>query len=160
MTLNFDTKINYQPTQFVDKILAGLFKNKLITDVEFNSYRSQYLEKNYPFIFNLEPKTHTIIKDESDKWGNGAEIHFTIKDGTKNRFQFAPVTPCISTQTIEIKNIFNDRHAVFVNRLRLLDREIDKLAKNEGFNSTDDFWNYYYYQDFQGKIIHWTNFKY
>jgi len=33
------------------------------------------------------------------------------------------------------------------------------LARNDGFESVDDFFKWFN-ADFQGKIIHWTDFKY
>jgi hypothetical protein len=40
-----------------------------------------------------------------------------------------------------------------------LEQDLNKLSKNEGFNLVDDFFRFFN-KDFEGKIIHWTNYKY
>jgi hypothetical protein len=37
--------------------------------------------------------------------------------------------------------------------------KIDELARNDGFDSTDQFFCYFD-KDFSGRIIHWTNTRY
>ena len=37
--------------------------------------------------------------------------------------------------------------------------DIERLSKNDGFDSIEDFWSFFN-QDYQGMIIHWTDTKY
>lgn len=120
----------------------------------------------------LEPikkgtKIHTIREDKTGRWKPGMTIHFASGVRTKNYVQFHE-GKCFSTQQIEIRNIFRKtdfntyticRHDVRVDGRSLLDEEIEKLAKNDGFNGLDDFFGWFN-QGFKGKIIHWTEFRY
>ena len=36
---------------------------------------------------------------------------------------------------------------------------MEKPAKNDGFDSVEDFFKWFH-SDFQGKIVHWTDFRY
>jgi hypothetical protein len=182
MTLAFSQKINDKPTYFIDKIwYSFLFRNDDLFDKN-QEYHKKYIEKfgdNWDFreVHHNEEyeKLHTIRKDTSNRWKAGSDIHFVINNRTPERFQFAPVVKCVSTQKIRIKrltakevNIFSPKDIIwsFRNHFivsvddQLLSREnIKALAINDGFNSVHDFFEYFN-TDFTGKIIHWTNLKY
>jgi hypothetical protein len=125
-----------------------------------------------PDLIDLHPKITTIREDKADKWEKGRLIHPVINNRSKNRFQFAPILSCISVQKIEIKYT----HATFaddqVPRVYIDGKlyfnpngnevhwgDMKRLARNDGFEDTGDFFCYFY-KDFTGKIIHWTNLKY
>jgi len=160
MNLGFSTKFKGKETWFVDKILEGLVEFDLISVSEYNHYYDLYLEKGYSFHFGLDSKIHTIRKDEKNRWKVGNKIHFIINNRTKNRLQFAPVGQVKRIQLIEIGNIFNDRKYVKIDDVELSDQQIETLAKNDGFFTVDEFWDFFLMEDFSGKLIHWTNYKY
>jgi hypothetical protein len=39
------------------------------------------------------------------------------------------------------------------------DEEMIRLARNDGFDSVEDFFSFFP-EDFKGKIIHWTDLRY
>ncbi|MBD8349370.1 hypothetical protein [Dysgonomonas sp. HGC4] len=55
--------------------------------------------------------------------------------------------------------VLRKRFRVSVDKRVLSLEEINTLAKNDGFDSTHDFFRWFN-QDFKGKIIHWTDLKY
>lgn len=168
MTLAFSTELNKKPTYFVEKILTSLVKEKLIEVMPFAKLALEYYNK-----FNLDhdkapavyPKIHTIRVDEHDRWKEGMLIHFVINNRTPNRYQFAPVLKCVSTQKIKIHYWYNAKNEAFDIPSVYLDGEeinetlINEIAINDGFDSTYGFFRYFN-TDFSGKIIHWTNKKY
>lgn len=127
------------------------------------------------------PKIHTIRRDENGRWKPGMDIHFVINSRTKDRFQFAPVVKCKSVQTIEISCAnhlsINDEYVSYYGEIeqygekwgyalnvkidgrQLGSVEVEKLAKNDGFDSVFDFYKYFE-KDFKGRLIHWTDLKY
>lgn len=165
MTLSFSTHINGQPTRFVEKIWRGFYREF------FDSYAQEHYEYskkmwakfNRPILVSVieNPKIHTIREDKSNRWKTGSKIHFVIKNRTPDRFQFAPVIPCISTQRIEIKPTFKQVSILlpYDHLMDLSKEEISELAINDGFECVEDFWDYFS-EDFTGKIIHWTDHQY
>ena len=103
-------------------------------------------------------KIHTIREDKHDRWKAGNIIHFATGVRTKDYNQFM-VGQCKSVQHICITNnagggtwcrIDGKYHGgIFV-------------AQNDGL-TFDDFINWFIPKQgdkFEGKIIHWTDFKY
>ena len=82
---------------------------------------------------------------------------------TKNRFQFAPVLECKAVQEIQIVYDLQEEcdyaRSVYVDGDELYEKEIEKLALNDGFDSIPHFFQWFN-DDFKGKIIHWTELKY
>lgn len=106
-------------------------------------------------------KIHTIRKDPHDRWKPGRKIHFTTGVRTKNYHQFMEGV-CISTTFIGIKwdngiptIVIEDDIGLFYPNEDIIER----LAKNDGFESVEDFFKWFN-KDFNGKIIHWTDFNY
>jgi len=160
MTLAFSQTINDKPTYFVEKIWQCFPEE--YKAVYFNDFLEGLIEIDYDFQVNasdFRAKKHTIRRDKSNRWEAGTKIHFSINVRKKNLFQFAPVINVISTQSIEINNIAPFLCGVFIDGNELSGKEIETLALNDGFDTVDDFWNYFT-EDFKGKIIHWTNLKY
>lgn len=138
MILGFKTHHNGKQTFFVEKIMASVRDNGSI------------------------PKIHTIRN--GNRWKEGMRIHMATGVRTPFYRQFNDNVPELQTvigiQSIQIKNIFDDRQGIWIDGRLLLQEEINLLAVNDGFNSPDQLWNWFTMQDFEGQIIHWTNFKY
>lgn len=104
-------------------------------------------------------KIHTIRRDEHRRWQKGVRIHFATGVRTKNYKQFK-VGECKFNQHIQIDA---SCRAVFLGLNgglhRLSDKGIDLLAKNDGFDSAEEFWEWFN-EDFIGTIVHWTDFVY
>lgn len=166
MTLSFSTHIKGQPTHFVGKIWDSLY-NQGFTDSDYSRYQLKWLEKfgtggiddNLPSKRN--PKIHTIRADKSNRWKPGNKIHFVIKNRTPDRFQFAPIVTCKSVQRIRITNQsdYLESKKVYVDDRLLSQQEVQELAWNDGFDNLVSFW-LYFKDEFEGKIIHWTDHQY
>lgn len=165
MTLAFSQYINNNRTYFCHKILTGLSINNLIEKQAYRDYCNLNTKVIDISLNCLLPKIHTIRVDEKNKWKSGNLIHFVINNRTKNRYQFAPVVKCISTQKIKIHYFYNkktenfDLPEVYVNGKKLTKKKVEILAINDGFENSKAFFAYFN-TNFTGKIIHWTNTKY
>lgn len=169
MNLNFTTHINNTPTFFVEKITKALSEtipddlNEFIpANTAALNYKSEmlYIDK----VLAVPAKKHTIRVDASKHWKAGNNIHFLIHNRTPQRFQFAPVIPCVSVQTIEITWIDTDGFklpipTVFIDGNWIVYHDLKQLAVNDGFDSIDAFFEYFN-TDFKGHLIHWTSLKY
>jgi hypothetical protein len=146
MILGFKTTINNKETFFEQKIKRC-----------FPPYK--FLKEHNQF----KPKIHTIREDKKERWHAGNLIHFTTGARTKNINIFLKDKLCVSTQTIEIKyNKKYDRYLlpdVLIDNKKLSILWLNILAINDGFDSVEDFFNYFP-NDFKGKLIHWTDFSY
>lgn len=104
-------------------------------------------------------KIHTLRADPNNRWRPGNTIQHAVGVRTKDFRQFYSGT-CKAVQTVEIKwynsNYYPD---VKVDGRDLKHDEVDKLAKNDGFDSSVAFFDWFN-KDFTGKIIHWTDFIY
>jgi len=92
------------------------------------------------------------------------KIHMAIGVRTKDYFQFNKDVPelqtCISTQDIIIISILEFWPIeVWIDSRKLSDDEICELARNDGFDSLDDF-KKYFNGEFEGQIVHWTDKRY
>lgn len=164
MILSFKTKINGKPTYFVEKIHSGLLQNDLLDMVGFDD--NDFSDFDIHKLAECEPKIHTIRKDEKNRWKPGMMIDFFINARQKDMFRFAPKIKVKSIETIEIIYSEYDGHKgydkgvwVLVDDICIADFWVNELAKNDGFDSTEDFFNYFK-EDFKGIIIHWTDFLY
>ena len=114
--------------------------------------------KRFPQPILDKIKKHTIREDKHNRWKAEGIIHMATGVRTKNYNCFYKCK-CTGTQIIEIANTPGYPRAVWIDN-RLIDTdEITKLAHNDGFKSIDDFFEWFN-KDFQGKIIHWTDFRY
>lgn len=170
-----------EKTYFIEKIRLGLIKNKLMDFPHAVIFMYKYHDKFGKGIDRTGrslPKLHTIRHDENERWRPGMDIHFVINSRTKDRFQFAPVVRCISVQTIEILDsthlprvngivlefplkdeIFYLAYDVKIDGRFLDEHEIRELARNDGFETVEDFFKYFN-KGFKGRLIHWTNLRY
>lgn len=175
MILSFKTKINGKPTFFVEKIHSGLLQNG-VTNFEGISFENK--EFDLQKLVGSEPKLHTIRRDKEDLWEKGTIIDFVI-DNDSEQFQFAPQLPVISTQDIFITRrgyaleitIAKVGSYMGDDDFYLLHLEKELLAKNDGFDTYEDFVLYFLDKIeangrqtgnfwYSGKIIHWTDLMY
>lgn len=63
---------------------------------------------------------------------------------------------CISTQMITIEP---SSRTIIIDGKEQSKSDMERLAKNDGFETMDDFWTFFN-EPYQGMIIHWTNTKY
>ena len=133
-------------------------------------------------------KIHTIREDKTNRWKKGNIIHFATGVRTKS-YNCFKIGKCVSIQEIEIKYfegykypricIYTTTETSIKNGWGLFpfyffyddddwrgEQEkkhhkvlLDLLAKNDGFDTFDDFCKWFN-ADFEGKIIHWTDFSY
>ena len=112
------------------------------------SFKPQFVDKILDGI-----KIHTIREDPLGRWKSGKLIHFATGVRTKKYHCFKKGI-CIGTQKIKI-------HCgdVYVDGELLELSVIEAISSNDGFYSIYDF-NLWFEEDFEGVIVHWTNFKY
>lgn len=118
-------------------------------------------------------KIHTFREDPNQRWHAGRKIHMAAGVRTKNYFCFLE-SECVSVQSIHIQ--YEWFHQVMMDLKVIVDGDlkyhiqdngihtdgtvfIEQLAKNDGFDSVEDFFKWFH-SDYQGKIIHWTDFRY
>lgn len=164
-----------QPNYFPYKILEVFFLDDII---DYDFYQDFTNNKAIHKNLFVKPKFHTLRTDPKNRWKADMPIHFVIHNRTKNRFQFAPITKCVSVQNVEIEYVIKNSFDVhgelssfsrtpmlvidgthFYNPLVAIDKGMKRLALNDGFPSVEAFFDYFN-TDFEGKIIHWTNLRY
>lgn len=155
MILGFKTHINGKPTYFREKILSSLW------ELKEQKIDPEGLEK-YKFFCKYPVKINTIREDKNNRWKAGVMIDFYTGVRTKAMKRFGTRVPVVSTQKIEILYYKNFKHifrSVIVDSHYLSIEEQKELAQNDGFDTLEDFFNYFD-KNFTGKIIHWTDKKY
>jgi len=172
-TIGFSVKFPWgEETHFVPKIWKGLvdYNGYTIADIFLYAVAIEekgLIDKLFPHnLENIFPKIHTIREDKANLWKPGRKIHPVVFNRTKDRFQFAPVLECKSVQEFEIEYINNGNEVIividgthFYNSLLNINKGIGELATNDGFISPLYFLSFFK-ENFRGKIIHWTEFKY
>lgn len=177
MTLSFSTNwkntmpehLAGNPTHFVEKIWCSLYPIYSGEDdpVYKEFFESDLMYEHYPD-FNRQvalygsPKLHTMRQDQKNRWKSGNKIHFQIWKGKpyfSDTFRFAPILICKSVQKVEIKYSGFGVINVIIDGRGLSNKEIETLAKNDGFNNTEDFFSWFD-SDWKGNLIHWTDLKY
>ena len=113
-------------------------------------------------------KIHTIREDKSNRWRAGRVMHMATGVRTK-KYDCFKEAKCIKVQNIKIKHVtlYNPNDVVvYIDGVcagrytnGYADGYLRVLARNDGFNSVGEFLNFFK-NDFTGKIIHWTDFKY
>nr|WP_294897781.1 hypothetical protein [uncultured Pedobacter sp.] len=174
MTLSFQQQIDGKPNYFIEKIWEGFLQAGISEEI-YHQYQMDHAEKlgqmwGFPDERLQSPKLHSIRK--GNRWKAGDKIHFVINNRTKNRFQFAPIVPVVSTQEFEIKwvenpkykerykpEIYIDGKLFFSDYFTSERKELERLSQNDGFEEGYDVC-YYFNKNFKGQIIHWTDLKY
>ena len=132
------------------------------------SYKKKYLwgkQTNFKEKILEGTKVHTFREDPHGRWLAGRHIHHAHGVRTKYYDCFLE-NDCVSVQSVQIHHyeseppmqrieIIIDGEVVLSPHCELM----EKIAKNDGFGSVDDFFKWFN-TDFHGKIIHWTNLKY
>ncbi|MDI1306418.1 MAG: hypothetical protein PSX42_16450 [bacterium] len=168
MILGFSTQLNKKPTYFVERI------QKCFSLREINMLAGLDPSIHYPKDYNFVAKDkkpmklHTIREDKTNRWKAGIKIDFFINVRKKDMFRFAPVLPVVSVQTVYMSYKGNDLIQISIG-----DKELSyyherlEFAQNDGFDTWDDFFNYFYPQIkatpdnfLKMKLIHWTDKKY
>lgn len=115
-------------------------------------------------------KIHTIRQDSKDRWEAGKKIHFATGTRSANYNCF------LEGEAKAVQYVFmtydNNQLEVSIGDDENCDKylywpDIDQLAKNDGFDGYDEFAAWFIpliksseINNFSGKIIHWTDFKY
>ena len=165
MILPFSTQLNGKPTHFVEKIWEAILQKGIPFTYEGMEIGAIALPKGY-VIKTHSPKLHTIREDNKNRWKVGTKIDFFINCRQKDMFRFAPVLPVISIQRVFMTYLpqCGNGFQVSIGGRELNPFEIEVLAVNDGFDSVEEFENYFISvmkdDEFPGKLIHWTNFKY
>lgn len=127
--------------------------------------------QNFPEKIINGTKIHTIRRDATGRWKAGMKIQFATGARTKAYNQFHEAE-CTGVQTIKITYIDN-RGAVkididgkhlgiwhrYIPEKSVKPKAIEKLATNDGFSCVEEFLKWFQ-RDFEGKIVHWTEFRY
>lgn len=140
MILPFSTQINGKLTYFVEKIHSGLLQNDLLQGFDLGSDHNFDLDK----LCTCEPKFHTLRDDVNDRWHEEMMIDFFINVRTKKMFRFAPRIPVVSTQDVLMTYAHSDLIQISIDGRELFDyQERLQFAINDGFDTWDDFFNYF-----------------
>ena len=168
MTLGFKqqfpwaTKDSPAPTNFREKILANVYKNEPKPERWFPG-AGRLIE-----IQSLAPKIHTMREDAHNRGKAGRKIEMVYRGaGYKIIDHFNKGIPelekCVSVQKVDIKygsNFFGFQAVIIAVDGRVLDEyERITLAKNDGFDSIEDFFCWFG-KNWSGYILHWTDFRY
>lgn len=105
-------------------------------------------------------KIHTIREDSKCRWQPNKVMHMATGVRTKQYNCFKKET-CKHIQRIEIQPYTKTIKFTVNGCQELLMSEIgiETLSKNDGFKTTNEFWEWFN-EPFIGKIISWTDFKY
>jgi hypothetical protein len=112
-------------------------------------------------------KKHTIREDKNNRWKRGNSIQMATGVRTK-KYNMFKIDVCKGIQTIEIKWTPHDPDSLQGRSVRVFidgkdvtmkDDIIDALVVNDGFESRLEFFTWFS-DNFEGKIIHWTDLKY
>ena len=118
-------------------------------------------------------KVHTIRADINQRWKPGRKIQFATGARTKY-YECFKEGECVSIQEFEVKQMImvssqcayrksDDRiYSVLVDGNMLTIDKVEVLAKNDGFDSIDEFFSWFTQdpEGFVGRLIHWTDLKY
>lgn len=173
MILPFSTQINGKPTNFVSKIWIGIeykFSDFGKGNRLFN-FPKEYIECGQKGLLTFQkpkPKLHTIREDKNDRWKPGVMIDFFINARQKNMFRFAPRIPVRSIQKVYMSYAYNNIIEISIDGRQIHDAsQLLEFAINDGFDTWDDFFNYFYPAIkatpdnwLERKLIHWTDKRY
>lgn len=168
MILPFSTKINGKPTFFVEKIHKAFRLKELNMKAAIDPQIHYTLDYNFFVKDKCHHKIHTIREDKTDRWKPGILIDFFINCRQKNMFRFAPRVPVVDTQEVFMTYAHSDLIQISIDGRELFGySERLEFAQNDGFDTWEDFFNYFYPQImaaekkvYKPKLIHWTDFKY
>jgi len=117
-----------------------------------------YLKEQFKNKILAGIKIHTIREDKHYRWQPGMIIHHWLhnpRNVSKHPHQFLK-NQCTGTQEIWI---YPETKKVYISGVMCSDKELELLAINDGFESVKGFLAWFN-KKFDGKIIHWTDFRY
>lgn len=163
MILGFSSKFpNGKPTLFWQKLRAGQLIGAEPGKIMFMPGRGQ---EHWECDYRVKPKLHTIRHDRAGRWRAGRSVQGYYAARTKKMRKIFEAT-CYSVQFIEIKYEQGKLNppCVYIettkdNWVKLDAEKIEQLAINDGFDSSAHFFEWFN-DDFEGKIIHFTNYRY
>ena len=169
MTLGFTTTHNKKPTYFAERVWKAIAEHDIpVNAMELAEKSAQLAPEEREIISRVLAKIHTIRDDRKNLWQSDKVIHPVIHNRTKNRRQFAPCFKCTGVQDVFMTYSYGNLIQISVD-----DRELfsytDRLefAINDGFDSWDDFFNWFYPiimasegKSYSGKLIHFTKSRY
>lgn len=156
MILGFKQKFaDGTPTNFKSKIANGTMLNPTVTNFWC------HLPKDFAY------KIHTLREDPFNRWKAGKSIQMAYGVRTKQYEQFnkgiEELEKCVSTQRVFMTyQGWVGSLEITVGNKYLMPEEIDLLIKNDGLTHKE-FMNWFFpkgVEEWGGKIIHWTNFRY
>lgn len=105
-------------------------------------------------------KIHTIREDKTRRWRKGMKIHFATGVRTKNYEQFKEGV-CTGVQEIKMNPCSGEIVVLKNDGLfhPLSDFYRAKLFSQDGFESEEEFWDWFN-EPFEGVLIHWTEYFY
>lgn len=126
------------------------------------TFKEQFKEK-----ILAETKIHTVREDETGRWEIGTKIQFT----TCGRFQkktYFKEGVCTRTKRVLMSYAWNDIIEISIGGKMLFGHnERMEFAKNDGFDTWEDFFNWFYPKIkasengyYTAKLIQWTDFDY
>lgn len=172
MLLGFKEQYEGAPTNFVQKILAGLPKNAhMKTGRDFKDFQTDYWKGIHDY--RDRPKIHTIRHvTDPKRWPSGRSIQYAIGVRTKHCRVFAEGT-CAGTQDIVFRIGPNSGRLLVaigdhgLRNFTTLDEEgLLRLALNDGFDTWAAFeaWFRPLTVTEGGRmdrtLIHWTDLRY
>jgi hypothetical protein len=154
--------IGSKATNFVPKIWKAMLTGVQMNAKHFSEKFNLLSKADIDLIDVVDPKLHTIRHDAEDEILAGCDLESILNDYEPNPVQFLPTIKCISTQIIKIFYHRLEGHRTGFVAIDGTVRKYDTvklLAKNDGFDSLEDFFAYFK-EDYDGKIIHWTDLRY
>jgi len=176
-----------KPTNFEAKIKAGM-KIHTIRDDAHDRWKPGmpiHFWIGTPRVPATKAERIFVIGDRARLWQKIEDGQRTAGETIKNIFKSnAPETwlpVCWTTEKILIYDLQTNKPGVVIGWKILLPTEIEELASNDGFETVEDFFNWFrkptvekwwnevkgkYVNkktlptEFEGKIIHWTDFVY
>jgi len=110
-------------------------------------------------------KIHTLREDKTNRWQAGRKMHMYTGRYTATDRQFVKKAECVSVQYIslyagvELICTSNLIDGEFILDRTLSDTEALEFARNDGFDTLEDFWQWFTTTQTL-KLIHWTDKRY
>lgn len=176
MILNFQTTFkDGSPTYFVDKISEtfDFLDNEELQNIWDSAWGKFFGKEELNLLFKrwsdltelpeVHQKLHSLREDIHDRWQIGAKIHFYIWARNKRAICFGigevkAIQYAVINAKLQRVYILDQKDGMGHAR-ELLGVDLATFVLNDGFDSLEQFWNYFT-ENKTLKIIHWTNFKY
>lgn len=132
------------------------FREKIMRSLEISAPAVRRIE--------YEPKLHTMRESFRVKKGMMLDLaYWSGRPYNSSPERFVDQTLCVSTQKIGIQYWTwvdeNDSVSVYVDGKEVGTPVIERLARNDGFESVDKFFEHFN-KSAEYNLIHWTNLRY